>query len=111
MNKMKFQHQNLANGRWFTLSLAEQLGNVGSEYERAVKWKEKGQKEYFIKAFDRALELLDLTIEDQRWQNHRLNELVRLREVICGELVGGVDYKGSSSNYFMRFAELARTKV
>ena len=44
---MAFQHNDLAGGRWFLFSLAEQLGNVGSEVERAIKWHAKGNKEYF----------------------------------------------------------------
>lgn len=30
----QFLHQNLARGRWFELSLAQQLGNIGSEVGR-----------------------------------------------------------------------------
>jgi hypothetical protein len=33
-----YVHQNLAVGRWFEMTLAEQLGNVGSEVGRAIKW-------------------------------------------------------------------------
>ncbi len=38
------QHKDLAAGRWYSLSLAEQLGNVGSDFERALRWKEKKQE-------------------------------------------------------------------
>lgn len=107
---MEYFHPNLASGRWFTLSLAEQLGNVGSEYERARRWKERDDQARFEKAFDRMLELLDLTIADQRWHNHRLKELVRLREVVCEEFFG--EPYGSSTgdlrNYFLYFGILAR---
>lgn len=65
-NKLKYQHQDLANGRWFELNFIEQMANVGSEVERAMAWKEKGDEEYSQKAFERALELLDLTIEDKK---------------------------------------------
>jgi len=68
------------------MTLAEQLGNVGSEYEHALRWKEKGDSSHFEQAFARLLELLDLTIADPRWRNHRLKELCRLREFICDEL-------------------------
>lgn len=107
---MEYTHRDLASGRWFTLSLAEQLGNVGSEYERALSWKKRGEQLHFEKAFDRMLELLDLTIADQRWHNHRLKELVRLREVVCAEFFG--EPYGSSTgdlrNYFLYFGILAR---
>lgn len=35
-NKLKYQHQDLANGRWFELNFIEQMANVGSEVERAM---------------------------------------------------------------------------
>jgi len=38
MNK-KVIHKKLAEGRWFQLSLCEQLGNIGSEVDRALHWK------------------------------------------------------------------------
>lgn len=92
------------------MSLAEQLGNVGSEYERARKWKQRGDENHFEKAFDRMLELLDLTIADERWRNHRLKELVRVREVVCEELLAGKGAPSDSDlrNYFLYFGLLAR---
>ena len=83
---MTTYHPDLAAGRWFTFSIAAQLGNVGSEYERALRWKKQGARDRFEHAFARMLELLDLTIADPRWKNHRLKELTRLREVLCDEL-------------------------
>ncbi len=63
---MTHQHQQLASGRWTRLSFIEQMANIGSEIERARRWKEKGNTEYFKMAFERALELLELTISDSR---------------------------------------------
>jgi hypothetical protein len=107
---MQPYHPSLASGRWFTMTLAEQLGNVGSEYERARRWKQQGEQVHFEKAVDRMLELLDLTIADQRWQNHRLKELTRLREVICEEFFGETPDSsiGDLRNYFLYFGLLAR---
>lgn len=106
---MQSFHPSLASGRWFTMSLAEQLGNVGSEYERALRWKGKDNI-HFTHAFDRMLELLDLTIADRRWKNHRLKELVRLREVVCEELWGDSEELIDSNlrSYFLYFGILAR---
>lgn len=106
---MESFHPSLASGRWFTMSLAEQLGNVGSEYERALRWKGKDSV-HFTLAFDRMLELLDLTIADRRWRNHRLKELVRLREVVCEELWGDKEELLDSNlrSYFLYFGILAR---
>ena len=108
---MEALHPTLAAGRWQTMTLAEQLGNVGSEYERALRWKEKGNAKYFEGALARLLELLDLTIADPRWRNHRLKELCRLREFICDELCSEVrEYPDQRDlrNYFYFFAYTAR---
>lgn len=92
------------------MSLAEQLGNVGSEYERAQRWKQRNEPIHFQKAFDRMLELLDLTIADKRWRNHRLKELTRLREVICEEMLSENREPPMPDlrNYFLYFGILAR---
>ena len=110
---MTTYHPDLAGGRWLTLSLASQLGNVGSEYERALRWKERGDQARFQPAFERLLELLDLTISDPRWRNHRLKELTRLREVICDELYNQASEFRHTSNlreYFLYFGILARSE-
>jgi len=52
---MTYQHRELAAGRWFGLSLIEQLANVGSEVIRAISWKNKNNLEYSRMAFERAL--------------------------------------------------------
>jgi hypothetical protein len=100
-------HQSLVDGRWFTLSLAEQLGNIGSEFERVIAWRQKKKVEYAENAFFRMMELLDLTIDDQRWHNHRLKELVRLKEVVGEELLKpSLDLKSIKGlqKYFYYFA-------
>jgi hypothetical protein len=79
---MTVQHQELAAGRWFRLSLVEQLANVGSEIERTMRLREKGNHVYGRRAFERALELLDLTIADEKHRS-RLKELTRLRETLA----------------------------
>lgn len=101
------QHKELANGKWFKMTIAEQLGNVGSEYERADKWVKTGNKELFASAFKRFLELLDLTISDKRWDLFRKQELLRVREVGCENLTGK-NNKNSLSKYFYDFALLSR---
>ena len=105
------QHQNLAAGRWFEMTLPQQLGNVGSEFERALKWKQKGQSQLFESATARMLELLDLTIADPRWHGYRLRELTRLREFVCEELYGRADSDAAMGlkKYFLQFALLARS--
>ena len=55
---MTYQHASLAAGRWFELTFAEQMGNIGSEVHRAVQW-QKRDPQIFDRAIDNALELID----------------------------------------------------
>ncbi len=106
---MAIQHKNLAAGGWQKLSLMEQMANIGSEISRALHWQNKDEKLY-KNATNRALELLDLTISDLRWQN-RLKEIVRTRELLCDAILGGKEYKTSLKDldrYFFHFAVAAR---
>ncbi len=108
---MEFLHKNLATGRWNELSLIEQLGNIGSEVSRAQNWKDKDEK-IFNAAVDRALELFELTLRDQRWRG-RLKEIGRAREVFCDAILGGKEYGStleSLNKYFLDFAMAARIK-
>jgi hypothetical protein len=82
--ELKYRHKGLAEGRWFDLSLAEQFGNIGSEVHRTINWFLK-KDERFQNAFDRALELFDLTISDKRWLS-RNKEICRSREYFCALL-------------------------
>src|SRR5258708_25902122 len=76
-------HATLATGRWSTLTLAEQLANVGSEVERTIAAWEARRTDRFDKALARALELFDLTAGDDRWRGHRRREILRAREEFC----------------------------
>ena len=75
-------HRNAAE-RWGQLELVEQLGNMGSEVERAIRAHEAGQADRFESALERALELFDLTAADPRWRGHRCQEILRVREEFC----------------------------
>lgn len=101
---MNHQHKNLASGKWFGLSFFEQMANLGSEVERAMKWYKKNI-EYSRLASDRALELLDLTISDTK-NRKRLKELFRLREVLADYFYFDNVYKSDNQkwhNYFNAF--------
>lgn len=107
---MTYQHEQLASGRWAGMSFFDQMANVGSEVERAMKWKNKGNKEYSRMAFERALELLDLTIRDAK-NKKRLKELARLRETLADYFEFDNDYHSTDkgwSNYFFSFNYASR---
>lgn len=109
---MAFQHKSLAAGKWYRLSLAAQLGNIGSEVSRAASWQDKDEGS-FNGAVIRALELFDLTLSDPRWKGRR-REIGRAREVFCDSVYGnGELYKSSLEDlqrYFDQFALAAQLK-
>ena len=104
-------HKELADGRWFKLSLMEQLANVGSDVIRAINWKKKGNLEASQAAFFRALELMTFTIMDKK--NHRrcrLRELTRAREVMIDYFVYDNQYGSTDAlweQYFLGFNYIA----
>ncbi len=80
---MNPQHRDLAAGRWHKMPFLEQMANIGSEVERALNWKARQNADYSRKAFERALELVDLTLESASGMA-RFKELARLRaEILC----------------------------
>lgn len=107
---MNIQHHELASGRWVKMTFFEQMANVGSEVERTIRWKNKGNKEYSRMAFERALELLDFTISDTK-NRKKLKELMRLRETLADYFEFDNDYHSTDkswSNYFFSFNYASR---
>ena len=107
---MNNQHQDLANGRWQTLSLLEQMANVGSEAERTIKWHEKGNQAYSDQALERFIELMILTIEDPK-NRHGLGELCRVNELFLDYIAGDNQYhqtKKQWQSYFNAFTFAVR---
>ena len=107
------QHRDLAAGRWHELSLAEQLGNVGSEISRAVKWRARNP-EIARGALERALELIDLMRADPRHRASapRLRELSRVREVVVDFFDGPNQYGSTAAGlqrYFDAYALAVRS--
>lgn len=107
---MSIQHTTLANGRWNKMSFIEQMANIGGEVERSLKWKEKKNFDYFMKAFERLLELLDLTLDNTKNSSH-LKELARLREALVDFFLGSNEFASTGaswSKYFSYFAYAIR---
>lgn len=94
------------NDRWKTLPFLVQMANVGSEVERALRWKAKNNPAYCEKALDRALELLDLTLATAT-RFRRLKELARARELLVDYFLGSNQYCSTEAawrKYFFSFA-------
>jgi hypothetical protein len=108
----EWQHTDTARGRWQSLSLAEQFGNVGGEISRAIRWSTKNPATAQA-ALYRGLELFDLMLDDPQHRGSiaRLREIARAREVVVDFLAGSNEYGStgpSLQKYFDYFALAAR---
>ncbi len=107
---MSYQHKSLAAGRWNELPFLDQIANIGSEVERALNWKAKYNEDYSQKAFERALELVDLTLGSITGRA-RLKELSRLREALVDFFAGQNEFLSTELSwrkYFLFFAYATR---
>jgi hypothetical protein len=107
---MNYQHKDLATGRWSKLPLLAQMANIGGEVERALNWRIKKNADYAQKAFERSLELIDLTLDSDKNYAH-LNEITRLREAIVDYFFGVNQFLSSEAswrNYFLPFTYASR---
>ena len=109
---MSCQHKELAAGRWKALSSLERMANIGGEVERALSWRAKNNAEYSSLAFERALELIDLSLECSNTPSH-LREISRMREALVDYFHGANEFgstEASWKKYFFYFAYAARRK-
>ena len=107
---MTYRHPGLAAGRWGRLTFLEQMAHIGSEVERALNWRIKNNETYAREAFERALELIDLTLESAGTFACR-RELARLREAWVDYFFWDNQYQSTESSwkkYFLQFAFAAR---
>jgi len=107
---MSVEHKELALGRWEQLSILEQMANIGSEVERALNWKARNNADYSRRAFERALELVDLSLAAAKKFPH-LKELARLREALVDYFEGNNEFVSNEQSwkgYFLSFACAAR---
>lgn len=107
---MSHQHKDLAAGRWKQMSFVEQMANIGSEVERALDWRAKNNADYCRQAFERCLELIDLTLDNLKGFA-RLKEVARLREAIADYFFGENQFKFTDESlrrYFLNFIFAAR---
>ena len=97
--------------RWERFALVEQMANVGSEVERAIRAHRSGQQDRFDRALDRALALFDLTATDRRWRAPQRREVLRAREEFCRLFFDPSVLPDSGEGlrrYFLAFARAAR---
>ncbi|MDD5174302.1 MAG: hypothetical protein PHV48_05715 [Candidatus Omnitrophica bacterium] len=107
---MTYQHKELAAGRWKDLSFCEQMANIGSEIERTLIWRAKSNVAYSRNAFERALELVDLTLETVSGYA-RLKEIARMRESMVDYFAGTNQFGSTDAlwrKYFSHFTYAVR---
>lgn len=116
MDKVAYQHKSLAGGRWGGMAFCLQMGNLGSEVSRSLKWFDKNEKRFRV-SFERALELFDMTIDAARddvygSRSGKLKEVCRAREEFCDYFMGnlwGTDPE-KMMRYYDEFAMLGRER-
>ena len=99
---------------WTKMSLAEQLGNAGSDFDRAVRWKQKKQAKLAMSAVQRTLDQIDQTLSDDRHAGYRRKEIARLREEVCRELFAdeiNIESAKQLQRYFLAFAIVTRRRT
>lgn len=121
MDTVNCQHRELARGGWAELSFPLQMGNLGSEVSRSLKWFGKNEKR-FQASFDRALELFDMTIEAALQgdiagdggssRSAKLKEVCRAREEFCDYFMGNSwgTKPEKMQRYYDQFAILGRAQ-
>ena len=98
--------------RWAQLTIYEQLGNVSSEVGRAINATRAGKANRAQGAIDRAVDLLDATIEVLVQQRSpRVKEVLRAREEFLRLFFDGTFEEDADNiaKYFNFFAMAARS--
>lgn len=95
---------------WSKLPICFRMANIGSEVERTIRWKQKGNNEYSAKAFERALELIDITRASPLTYS-QYKELSRTRELLVDWYIGNNIYHSTDNQwkrYFFAFTKASR---
>jgi hypothetical protein len=96
--------------RWHTLSLMQQLAHIGTDVDRAIRWRKNGDTESAQKIFENALRFIDYTVADPKNRTHRRREILRMREALVDYFMYDNEYGSSDelwSNYFYYFCYAA----
>ena len=99
--------------RWASISLAEQMANIGSEVGRSMKWLVKDKSSLAEGAYLRALDLFDLTIKYGRLSSPGrgafLKEICRARDLYNESFITkDIESLSYLDKYFAQFALICR---
>ncbi len=73
--------------KWFSMSIQEQISNIGSEVLRADRWKKKGNYERMRSYYDTAISFLCLSLRDPKNSAGR-NELSLCIDELADYFIG-----------------------
>ena len=111
MAELNYIHGDDVRENWKNFPITYQMGNIGSEVSRSLKWSAKGNEARANKAIDRALELFDFTIEANIKNHPRLTEILKAREELCDYVFGGNSWHtdpAKMQKYYDGFATMAQ---
>lgn len=96
--------------RWASMTLIEQMANIGSETGRTYKWLSKSKPQMAMGAYIRALDLIDLTLKTGRrgtdGRGALLEELCRCRDIFTGSFLSSdLETLRWVERYFAQFAK------
>lgn len=97
MAELSFIHGLDVRESWAEHPITYQMGNIGSEVSRSLKWSARGNQARANKAIDRALELFDFTIEANQRNAGRLTEILKARDEFCDYFFAGNTYRTDPS--------------
>jgi hypothetical protein len=83
-------HKGLTQEKCNSLDISHQILNITAELNRARNRLSENHQHARL-SIERALELIDLTVEDRRmWRKGRLRELLRFRDCVAEEYAQGL---------------------
>lgn len=83
--------------KWFEMDVGIQLANVGGEICRAIRWKNRGDDKKEANFYNKAMEFLELTMQDPK-NSHRRGELSEARYELEDFFYGGNTYDNTDES-------------
>ena len=87
--------------RWFEMPVSMQISNIGSEVNRAIKYRDKGEFDKAARFCDKAIDLWLLTEQDPK-NAHRTGEFDCAIEELKDYFLGSNDY-GTTADMLKRY--------
>jgi hypothetical protein len=75
------QHKTITLEKWSSFSKGQQILMIANEINRVKNILLKNNSDNINSSYERALDLIDITVQDQKWASN-LKELLRCREFI-----------------------------